>query len=148
MANIEIDDDRVEKLPLWAGELIYRLDNARKGADQRIGRLQEQLDEARTALLDYTNGNAGPDGSDTFVARDQVDDPMDDRIVPDLGLGRGVSISFGAPHDYDGTAAPSIQARMHGGRLLLTSEFGDLSLTVTSHTPTGRAGVAVTISER
>lgn len=142
MSLIEIDDDRVEKLPLWAGELIYRLDNARKGAEASAVRRTEERDEARQQLLDHLNNTNGPAGSNTFLERDQVE--HDDTVTLPLGLGTGPVVSFLNPAICTGSEGPSIQAQLIDGRVLLTTDFGELAMTVVPQ-PNGNIGLAVTI---
>jgi hypothetical protein len=143
--DIDIDDERIEKLPLWAGQLIYAL--AGKVESTRFYQLQAERvrDEAQNALHAYLNGTTGPADSDTFLERHQVDNSEADP-TPALGLGPGAVVSFHAPALNRGDEAPSIQAQIRNGRLVLTTDFGTLALTIIEHT--GRAAIAVTIADK
>lgn len=143
---IEIDDDRIEKqLPLWAGQLIYKLESARKGAEFQADRNARERDEARQQLLDHLNNTNGPADSDTFAERDQVH--HDDEVTTALGLGAGAVVSFMNPAICTGNEGPSIQAQLVDGRVLISTDFGELALTVVPQ-PNGNTAIAVTIADR
>lgn len=142
--SIEIDDERIERqLPLWAGELIYKLDSARKGAERLNQIRTQERDEARQKLLDHLNNTNGPADSDTFVGRDQVH--HDEEVTLPLGLGAGPVVSFMNPEICTGNEGPSIQAQLIDGRVVLTTDFGQLAFTVVPQ-PSGNIGIAVTIA--
>jgi hypothetical protein len=124
----DIDDDRIEKLPLWAGQLIYALDKKRESAERFTDIMRRERDEARQELLDHLTDTTGPADSDTFLERDEV--YHDEQPTPPLGLGRGAVVSFLNPALNLGSEGPSIQAQATGdGRVKISTSFGDLSFT-------------------
>lgn len=124
MEIIEIDDDRIEKLPLWAGQLIYQLKAKYESEKRFTDIMRGERDEARQQLLDHLTNTTGPADSDTFQERDDV--YHDESTTPSLGLGRGAVVSFFAPALNTGSEGPSIQAQVIDGRVKLTTNFGDL----------------------
>jgi hypothetical protein len=141
MPDIDIDDDRIEKLPLWAGQLIYALDNKRKSAERFTDIMRRERDEARQQLLDHLTDTTGPADSDTFLERDEVH--HDEQSTPPLGLGRGAVVSFLNPELNLGNEGPSIQVRTVGDRIKISTEFGDLSFTTTHGADNGAVYITI-----
>lgn len=137
----DIDDDRIEKLPLWAGQLIYALDSKRKSAERFTDIMRKERDEARQALLDHLTDTTGPADSDAFLERDEVF--HDEQPTPPLGLGKGATVSFFNPALNTGSEGPSIQVRAVGDRVRISTDFGNLSFTTTHGGDNGAVYIAI-----
>jgi len=143
MSGIDLDDDRIEKLPKWAGELIYALDAKVQSAKYFQQMAEQATREAQDELHRHLTDTTGPADSDVFVERPEADN-TDGEPTPALGLGKGAVVSFHHPALNRGDEEPSIQARVRRGRLVLTTDFGALAMTITD--VMGRTAIAVTIA--
>lgn len=83
------DNERIQKLPVWARDLITSLERERDSAQKRLSEFRDNTTPSGVYIKEYDVRSGSPDYVKTFIQDDQVHFDIDSKTTVCVRLCKG-----------------------------------------------------------